>query len=257
MPQNRLRLRGLTSVAMLTMLSACATVPPQEDPVLLKLNELERRLQTLERVVQNDSLVNLLSTVESMQQDMNQLRGQVEELEFGAESTGKRQRELYVDLDRRMQMVEQRGSGKGPSVRPGLSAGELPVPEGSDRGNYQAAFELLKESRYEEAAMAFTQFMVSFPDSELADNAQYWLAESYYVSQKFAEALPAFEQVVNEHPTSAKVPDALLKIGYCNYELENWNDARNALVRVEAEYPDTTAARLAGQRIARMRSENR
>ena len=247
--------RILKVSAMLVVLSACATAPPQEDPILLKLAELERRMVTLERVVQNDSLVNLLNTVESMQQDMNQLRGQVEELEFSAEATGKRQRELYVDLDQRMQTLEQRGSVT-PSGRAGLSAGQLPVPGGSDRGNYQAAFELLKESRYEEAAMAFTQFMVAYPESELADNAQYWLAESYYVSQKFEEALPAFEKVVNDHPTSAKVPDALLKIGYCNYELQNWNDARDALVRVEAEYPDTTAARLASQRIARMRSEN-
>ena len=57
--------------------------------------------------------------------------------------------------------------------------GQLPVPAGSDSDNYRAAFELLKEQRYEPAAMAFQQFLVTFPDSELADNAQYWLAESH------------------------------------------------------------------------------
>jgi TolA-binding protein len=46
-----------------------------------------------------------------------------------------------------------------------LAPGQLPVPGGSDRDNYQAAFELLKEQRYEPAAMAFQQFLVSFPDS--------------------------------------------------------------------------------------------
>ncbi len=103
--------------------------------------------------------------------------------------------------------------------------------------------------------MAFRQFLVSYPDSELADNAQYWLAESYYVTQQFEQALSSFETVIDDHPRSRKVPDALLKMGYCNYELERWNDARAALARVQADYPETTAARLAEQRLKRMESE--
>ncbi|MEO0998603.1 MAG: tol-pal system protein YbgF, partial [Pseudomonadota bacterium] len=233
--------RWLTiGIALVT--AACATVPPEEDPVVLKLNELERRIVAMERVVQNDSLVNLVTTLESLRQDVSQLRGQVETLTFESESASERQRELYLDLDTRIQALEQgRGAVAGGD---GVQAGELPVPGGSDQGNYRAAFELLKEGRYDQASNAFQQFLVAYPDSELADNAQYWLAESFYVSQKFAEALPAFQRVVDEHPDSAKVPDALLKIGYCNYELGNWNDARGALVRVESEYSDTTAARL-------------
>ena len=44
-------------------------------------------------------------------------------------------------------------------------------------------------------------------------------------------------------------------MGYCNYELEQWEDARASLKRVQAEYPETTAARLAGQRLQRMEEE--
>jgi TolA-binding protein len=72
------------------------------------------------------------------------------------------------------------------------------------------------------------------------------------VTQKYDEALGEFEIVINNYSTSRKVPDALLKVGYCNYELKRWNAARSALGRVQAEYPDTTAARLAEQRIKRM-----
>jgi tol-pal system protein YbgF len=103
--------------------------------------------------------------------------------------------------------------------------------------------------------MAFQQFLVSYPDSELADNAQYWLAESHYVTQMFSEALAEFEVVITKFPRSRKVPDALLKMGYCNYELEDWAAAREALTLVQEEYSDTTAARLAGQRLARMDEE--
>ena len=148
-------------------------------------------------------------------------------------------------------------AGNSVSVMDGgtLTPGQLPVPGGSDRDNYQAAFELLKEQRYEPAALAFQQFLVTFPDSELADNAQYWLAESHYVTQKFELALSEFEVVINSFPESRKVPDALLKIGYCNYELKRWAGARSSLTRVQTEYSESTAARLAGQRLQRMDEE--
>jgi TolA-binding protein len=75
------------------------------------------------------------------------------------------------------------------------------------------------------------------------------------VTQQFDDALAAFEVVINDFPRSRKVPDALLKMGYCNYELKRWDVAREALRRVQADYPETTAARLAGQRLTRMEEE--
>ena len=240
------------------LLSGCQLMQPQgEDPVLVKLTELERRLATIERVVQNQSLVNLSQQVSSMERRGDEIQGRMETLEHDTETTAERQRQLYADLDARIQELETSVQASGPSVLEGgpLSPGQLPVPGGSDRDNYQAAFELLKEQRYEPAAMAFQQFLVSFPDSELADNAQYWLAESHYVTQKFDQALSEFSVVIETFPRSRKVPDALLKMGYCNYELEDWEAARASLQRVQAEYPETTAARLAGQRLERMDEE--
>jgi tol-pal system protein YbgF len=250
-----LRLKITILAAILPLIAAgCAITPQADDPVMLKLDELDRRLAAIERVLASGSLVDLTVQADDLQQTTAELRGRTESLEHDADNQSKRQRELYADLDMRIQNLERRG-GSGPvNVLDGgsLAPGQLPVPGGSDRDNYQAAFELLKEQRYEPAAMAFQQFLVSYPDSQLADNAQYWLAESYYVTQKYDQALTEFEKVINSYPTSRKVPDALLKVGYCNYELNRWNDARGALARVQADYPDTTAARLAEQRIKRM-----
>lgn len=246
----------MLGVILPILAAGCALTPQADDPVVIKLNELERRLAAIERVLASGSLVDLTVQADDLQQQASELRGRTESLEHGAESQTERQRELYADLDMRIQNLERMAQvSSGPvSVLDGgsLAPGQLPVPGGSDRDNYQAAFELLKEQRYEPAAMAFQQFLVSYPDSQLADNAQYWLAESYYVTQQYDQALGEFEKVINSHPRSRKVPDALLKVGYCNYELERWNDARSALARVQADYPDTTAARLAEQRIKRM-----
>jgi tol-pal system protein YbgF len=240
-------------------LGGCELLQPRgEDPVLAKLTELERRMEAIERIVQNQSLVNLTQQVGALERLDAEVQGRVEELEHNSETTADRQRQLYADLDARIQELEtavQASSARGVMDGGSLSPGQLPVPGGSDRDNYQAAFELLKEQRYEPAAMAFQQFLVIFPESELADNAQYWLAESHYVTQMFSEALAEFGVVIEKFPRSRKVPDALLKVGYCNYELEDWAAARQALTRVQEDYSDTTAARLAGQRLSRMEEE--
>lgn len=252
------RSKILLIIASLTMFSGCELLQPVDDPVLAKLDELERRMQAIERVMQNQSLVKLTQQVNAMERRSDEFHGRVETLEHSSETTSDRQRQLYVDLDERIQELEGALSARNSvSVMDGgtLSPGQLPVPGGSDRNNYQAALELLKAERYEPAAMAFQQFLVTYPDSELADNAQYWLAESYYVTQKFSDALAAFEVVIKSFPRSRKVPDALLKMGYCNYELKRWESARASLGRVQADYPETTAARLAGQRLQRMEEE--
>ena len=251
--------KRLLLLVPLFALGGCQLMEPRgEDPVLVKLTELERRLAAIERVIQNQSLVEMTQQVRVLERRGDELQGRMEELEHHSSETAERQRNLYIDIDTRIQELESALQARNSrSVLDGgtLSPGQLPVPGGSDRDNYQAAFELLKEQRYEPAAIAFQEFLVSFPDSELADNAQYWLAESHYVTKMYERALGEFETVITDHPSSRKVPDALLKMGYCSYELKQWEQARASLERVQAEFPETTAARLAGQRLQQMEEE--
>jgi tol-pal system protein YbgF len=231
---------------------------PSEDPVLTKLDQLERRLENIERIVDNQSLVQLTQQVAALERRADQLQGEAETLRYDAEETSDRQRVLYADIDARIQDLESRLQARGAgNVLDGgtLPPGQLPIPEGSDRDNYQVALEMLREERYDMAAKAFQQFLVEFPGSDLADNAQYWLAESYYASNRFEQALADFQVVIDKYPQSRKVPDALLKMGYCNYSLKRWEAARVTLTRVQADYPETTAARLAGQYLQRMDTE--
>jgi tol-pal system protein YbgF len=158
---------------------------------------------------------------------------------------------LYTDLDQRLKALE----GGAPVATSAGDSGALPIPAGSDRMNYQAAFDMLKAGQYEKATAAFQRFLVTFPDSGLADNAQYWLGESYYVTRRYDEALKAFRTVVDRYPESRKLADAWLKIGYTQYELKAWKPAREALKRVQRDYPDTSAAAEASKRLERMTSE--
>lgn len=251
--------KAVLPLAACVALVGCVSTPPEEDPVVQRLTELDGRLLRIERVLANQSLLDLSQRIDAVNAEVRTLRGQLDELQHGLTQAQDQQREMYGDVDRRLSALEGGGGGAaagGAGV--GRSAVDgLPVPQGDDRANYQAAFDLLKDGKYAEAITGFSQFLTTFPTSALADNAQYWLGEAHYVNRQFTEALRHFRTVVEKYPDSRKIPDALLKIGYCNYELKNFAEARSALGQVVSRFGDTTAARLASQRLAKMESEGR
>jgi tol-pal system protein YbgF len=250
--RSKAAIRLVILASLGTVLAACATAP-EEDPVMIRLNDLDQRLERLERVLSNQSLLELAQQLQTVQTETRALRGELEELQHGADNTRRQQRDLYADLDNRLKAVEV-GAAPIAAAESASNVG-LPVPAGSDRANYQAAFDLLKAGQYDKATASFQQFLVTFPDSALADNAQYWLGETYYVTRDFPQALKAFRRVVDNWPESRKLADSWLKIGYCHYELKSWGPAREALNRVVREYKDTGAATEAAKRLERMKAE--
>lgn len=250
-------LAGLLAALLLSGCTMMQPPPPQPDPMAEKLADIERRLEAIERILASGTLIELTEQVDGLQRQTAELRGRTESLEHDTEGTTSRQRDLYVDLDDRVRTLELSAQTRQPVATQVPPTSALPVPGGTDRENYEAAFELLKQQQYVAAGAAFGQFLASYPNSQLADNAQYWLAESYYVTDQFEEALAQFQVVLSGYPRSRKIPDALLKIGFSNYELQRWNGARSALQTVRDDFPDSTAARLADQRLKRMTDEGR
>jgi tol-pal system protein YbgF len=251
-------------------------------------SELENRIQQLERKLDSRSLVDLMDQVKALQREVQQLRGDIEVQAHDMDGLQKRQRDLYLDIDRRLHRLETGGVEAPPAAgAPGadLAGGSVappavgsPTPDvtpaigtagpsaavaappvalnpADERKDYDGALEILKEGRYSEASTAFQQFLSKYPGSGYADNAQYWLGEVFYVTREFQSALGEFEKVVTVYPDSSKVADARLKMGYIHYELKDWGKARELLNQVVQSYPGTTSARLAQERLDRMKSE--
>ncbi|MGD8324978.1 MAG: tol-pal system protein YbgF [Gammaproteobacteria bacterium] len=263
-------MRALIAGGSLIGIAGCTSLSPADDPMYLRLTDMEARLIRIERVLENESIIQLAGQIDELRNETQLLRGEIETLQFASDNSAERQRDLYVDLDARLQSLETNQVQTVQQLRETASRVEQtqqqvadvnsqitapPIPIGSDQDNYNAAFDLIQSRQYGDAAAAFQSFLRTFPESPLADNAQYWLAETYYVQRQFADALPQFQRVLDDYPQSAKLPDALLKIGYCNYELQNLDAARAALEQVSRQFPDTTAARLAVQRIERIIQE--
>jgi tol-pal system protein YbgF len=208
--------------------------------------ELEERVAQLERLADNQGLIELARQLDALQAEVRALRGSVEELQFALNGAKEQQRAQYLDLDKRLQAVEE-----GAAKLAATAAAAAPDPA----ADYQVAFDLLKAGKYGDAKAGFEAFLASHPTHDLASNAQYWLGEVSYVERDYEAALEAFRKVLNGYPQARKAPDALLKTGYCQYELKRYPQARATLVKVMDQFPDAPAARDAAERLARMTAE--
>ena len=251
------------------------------------LSRLDERLARIEKLLDTDSLIKLFDDVESQNIEVRELRGRFEELSHAINQLRQRQREQYLDIDQRLQKLEAAGptqatvpvpapataprapvastptgSGTAAAVQPAPVPAVAPAtqPEPStgvdpfaEQQAYQAAFELLKAGRYEEAAEAFQVFIAAYPSGSYADNAQYWLGETHYITRKFELAVQEFERLITAYPNSGKLTHALLKIGYAHDELGNKVEAERALSELITRHPQSAAAGLARKRLQNIR----
>lgn len=239
-------LRALwVAVAAAGLLAGCSTVPDEEDPTQRRLDDLDSRVGRIDRIVANQSLVQLAQRVDAMQTEIRTLRGQVDELQNANEGLRKQQRELYADLDQRLKTAPP------PAETTGTPA------SGDEQALYNRAFDALKAGDYAAAANGFRQLAATHPSGALADNTQYWLGEAYYVTRDYDHATVAFERVLSGWPNSRKAPDALLKLGYTQIEQKRVGTARTTLQQVVSKYPGTDAARLAADRLQKLPADAR
>ncbi len=268
----------------LTAILVVLTVLPAQGALAVSTSE---RLDNLERKLDSRGMLNILNRIEQLQQDLQELRGDLEVQTKMMQDLQRRQREQYLDIDRRLQQLENPAAdgapvaGKGAATKPPpMTTAPVHVPpmrkppaqqpapskppaalvpgsmeQVGEQAEYDKALAILREGRYPEAAQAFKQFLADHPGSTLADNASYWLGEAYYVTRNFDKAQGAFQSLVDTFPQSAKVPGSRLKIAYIHYEKKNWKTARRALTDLVSEYPDTTVARQANDRLQRMKKE--
>jgi len=147
-------------------LVGCAATPPEEDPVQIKLKDLDTRLERVERVVSNQSLLDLANQGEALRADLRAMHNDIDQLSNNLEASRKQQRDLYADLDRRMKALESRGAGAGGGVSGAGDAGSAAAGDASaggpdDKAAYQTAFGLLKDGQYDRAIVAFQKFLIS------------------------------------------------------------------------------------------------
>jgi len=122
-----------------------------------------------------------------------------------------------------------------PPPPPGSETASLPPGSAVDQYNY--AFGLLRQARYEEAEQALRAFIQRNPSDPLAASAQYWLGESFYARKDYTQAASAFAECYEKYPKGTKAPDSLLKLGMSLANLGQKENACRTFQRLDRDFP--------------------
>ncbi len=231
------------------------------------------------RVSNNSQLFALQSQISALQHELQQLRGASEEISHATQALKGRQRDLYLDLDRRIRLLETNQQAPASIRLPGASSvapSETPYSSETTellskdqatiepaeatpsadpalvKETYQNALSLLKDKRYEKAMVGFRSFVQTYPSDDLADNAQYWLASTLYVIGEYDLALDEYQNLINNYTASNKYSEGLLKIAYIYQQKGKLSEATQLLKQITSDYPDSTVGRLAERRLQKI-----
>lgn len=226
----------------------------------------------------------LFYQLQTLQTEVGELRGLVEEQRHQIDRLVREQKEQYLDLDRRLALAlkqQATGGGAAPSTGTysGPSSSNAPAAGGgpmvatpaptprpspspgnradgvSERDAYTSAFNLTRDKRFQDAINGFNQVLVDYPNGEYSANAFYWLGELYLAlpQAELEKSRQSFTQVVNLYPTHAKMPDSLYKLGVVYHRLGDNAKALQYLNRTQSDFPTSPAARLAQSYAAEIR----
>lgn len=219
----------------------------------------------------------LLDKIQGLQQEVQELRGQLEIQAHDLKLLQEQQLAFYKDLDARVPNEPLKTAKKEPltdltnntkeapnNTAPSpLAANKATAPVANipantvNRSNpadeqisYMAAYELVKNKKFDDALTAMQTFVAKHPQSGYTANAQYWLGELFMVKQSYPEAIEHFEVVLQQYPTSSKTAASMLKVGYALAAAGKTPEAIQRLEQVVATYPHTNTAQLAKVKLA-------
>lgn len=240
----------------------------QQQALQQRMDALDARLGKLETAMQqNQPLLDLLKEVEALKAEMARMRGQSEVQANQLDTLGKRQNDLYSDLDQRLADLAKAAKAAD-AGQPGAAASQAgpdaaatpPAAGGSAQADpliesrsYESALALFRDAKYKGAIAGFNDFLKAYPDSTLAANAQYWIGYAYYALKDYKTSLAHQKKLVAAYPGSPKVPDALLNIATNQIELNDMAGARKTLKELVAKHSGTPAAQLAARRLAALK----
>jgi len=218
-------------------------------------SELESRLAIMERIVdsRSDTQQRMQQQLDMLQADVDTLTGSIELHNHQLEQILARQRELFLELEKRFDSMQQQNASVASNINTSVSSGgsNSSASAGSEQDAYQSAVNLILQDRdFESAIPALRGFLRQYPNSNLTENAHYWLGQLLYNNQDWAAAKEQFVQVADNFADSSKRPDSLYKLGVIAKNMGDEALSQQYFEQVVAEYPESTSARDAQRQLA-------
>jgi tol-pal system protein YbgF len=212
--------------------------------MMVEIESVKNNLRDLSgRIEDNDHMIKDVVEKDLSEQDairadlarLEDLFQRIEKLE-----TTLRQQQEYLGLqpfDAEDLQMSEGGELDEESVQ------EAQSPEESEQYNY--AYSLYIEEKYEQALELFKRFLNDYPESDLADNAQFWIGECHMAQKQYVQALRAYQEAIDKYPEGNKVPNAMWRQALAFLEINDETSSEIRLNEIIKQFPDSDEAKLA------------
>lgn len=233
----------------------------QNNPgVSLSTLPISDRVAHLEQQMQNLVQVNMPDQITNLQQQVQQLSGELQVEQHDIALLNQQLRNFYQDLAAQIKQSKNISAASTDDGASGANSGNADVSSGSNQAagssstpgvalgatdKYKAALNLLAQKKYPEALKTFQAYLKTSPNGHFAASAHYWLGEIYVQMKNLGAAAVEYRRVIQNFPKSDKVADAEVKLAIIHVSVGNTVQARAEFTKVKQEYPGTTAAQLA------------
>jgi tol-pal system protein YbgF len=218
------------------------------------------RIAKLEEQISHIGVVELIRSIDELNQELAQLRGQMEVLQNENQQLQKRQRDFYLDIDSRLKRLEGANAAAGAPAA-GTSAdaaGGATAPAGSagalsaSGAPTSAASTVASASPTAPAASGPAAEFGPVPpvasakgssrDDQAREVKAYDTASNLFRRNDFPAAIQSFRAFLHDYPSSALAPNANYWIGISYANMRDWRNALAAQNEVLAKYPQSPKA---------------
>jgi tol-pal system protein YbgF len=234
------------AVTVSAVLAGCASTPPEEDPVQIKLNDLDARVARIERVVSNQSLVQLAQNLDSVQQETRRLRGRIDELENSNEQMKK---QLAASASVRIigggANANNGAYGSAGGAAAGAPTAGGPAGAAGDATNAAGSVGAATGAGAAAAAAGPGPGATDVPAGAGASSVEqsvYSQAFSALKAGSYSIAITGFKDFLTTYPQSPLAENAQYWLGEAYYVTRSYDDAGTAFRTVLQKYPQSRKA---------------
>jgi len=223
------------------------------------LQSIDKRVAALEAAIKGQGMLDLLSQIDQLKQELRTVKGQQEVTAHDVESTQQRQNDLYIDVDGRLRKIESGAVAATPNPPTDVpnnttAAASVAADTPSEAKDFEVAQTLLKTGKYKEAFEAFDKFLHTYTTSARVPEAQYSLGFAQFSLKNYKAAISTQQKVLKQFPDSAKAPDAAFNIANAQIQLADIESAKKTLRDLLAKYPNSEVTPSAKRRLAVLES---
>lgn len=221
----------------------------QVDALRKQVKEMEARIAKMEQALNSQALLELYSKVESLEQELGKLNGQIEMLGNDNALLQKRQRDFYIDLDNRLRAIEQPDKRTPSSHHPTPKSTPHSMIEPAPKERHAAVVPADAAAATESPFAAETDSAVTADSGPVAanepapagatENSAYKGAYDLFKNGEYANAIAQFESFLENYPQSSLAPGAAYWIGNARYALRDYQLAIDAQKRLISKYPNS------------------